>query len=290
VWRRLDPPPLGFLRRHLTASTLWLAGACAVETWLRADALASGLPLPPITGMRVVHLMGLLGGVLGWVLGVLLRAGPMFLPRWRAPARAARLLPALLALGVGVAAWGEAGDWSAATGTALARLGEAGVLGGAVGLMVLGGALKAAPGALPMVARSAEESRIFRVALLSGAAAVLGAAAAVPAAWAGLDVRLLTDAVRHLVTVGVLTSVVVAMAFRLIPVLEGRALPWPRLRHVALWSLAGGVVLRSAEVLIGAGWAAPAPLVALSGVLVWIALACVGANLARAIGASAGGP
>jgi hypothetical protein len=214
----------------------------------------------------------------------------MFLPRWRAPARAARLLPALLALGVGVAAWGEAGDWSAATGTALARLGEAGVLGGAVGLMALGGALKAAPGALPMVARSAEESRIFRVALLSGAAALLGAAAAVPAAWAGLDVRLLTDAVRHLVTVGVLTSVVVAMAFRLIPVLEGRALPWPHLRHVALWSLAGGVVLRSAEVLIGAGWAAPAPLVALSGVLVWIALACVGANLARAIGASAGGP
>jgi hypothetical protein len=284
VWRTLDPRPLRLLRWHLTASTLWLAGGCALETWLRADGLASGLPLPGVAGLRVVHLMGLFGGVLGWVLGVLLRAAPMFLPRWRAPARAARVLPGMLALGIGVAAWGEAGDWSAATGVALTRLGEVIVLGGAVGLMVLGGALKAPRDALPMVARSGEESRIFRVAMLSGGAAVIGSAAAVPAAWAGLDVRLLTDAIRHLVTVGVLTSVVVAMAFRLIPVLEGRGLRWPRLRSVALWSLATGVVLRSAEVLVGAGWPALAPWVPLSGVLAWIAVACVGANLVAAIG------
>ncbi|HJR02202.1 MAG TPA: hypothetical protein VKA83_11245, partial [Methylomirabilota bacterium] len=280
----LDPRPLRLLRWHLTASTLWLAGGCALETWLRADGLASGLPLPGVAGLRVVHLMGLFGGVLGWVLGVLLRAAPMFLPRWRAPARAARVLPGMLALGIAVAAWGEAGDWSAATGAALARLGEVIVLGGAVGLMALGGALKAPRDALPMVARGGEESRIFRVAMLSGGAAVIGSAAAVPAAWAGLDVRLLTDAVRHLVTVGVLTSIVVAMAFRLIPVLEGRALRWPRLRAVALWSLATGVILRSAEVLVGSGWLALAPWVPLSGVLAWLAVACVGANLVAAIG------
>jgi len=284
VWRMLDPRPLLFLRWHLTTSTVWLAGGCGLEAWLRGDALASGLPLPAVAGLRVVHLMGLFGGVLGWVLGVLLRAGPMFLARWRAPVRAARGLPWVLALGVGVAAWGEAGDWSAAVGTALARLGEVIVLAGAASLMVLGGALTPARGALPMAARGPEESRIFRVAMLSGGAAAIGSAAAVPAAWAGLDVRLLTDSVRHLVTVGVLTSVVVAMAFRLIPILEGRALPWPRLRPVALWSLAAGVILRSAEVLVGVGWPAPAPWVALSGILIWIAVACVGANLVAAIG------
>jgi hypothetical protein len=287
VWRMLDPPPLALLRRHLTVSTLWLAGACALEAGLRLEALAAGLALPAGAGLRVVHLMGIFGGVLGWVLGVLLRAGPMFLARWRAPARAAQVLPCVLALGVGVAAWGEAGDWSAQVGTALARLGEVVALAGAAGLMVWGGALTRARGALPMVARSPEESRIFRVAMLSGAAAAIGAAAAVPVAWAGLDVRLLADAVRHLITVGVLTSVVVAMLFRLIPALEGRALPWPRLRHVALWCLAAGVVLRTAEVLIGAGWAALAPWVALSGVLTWIAVACVGANLAAALRARA---
>jgi hypothetical protein len=287
VWRMLDPPPLGFLRRHLTASTLWLAGGCGLEAWLRVDALASGLALPAGPGLRVVHLMGLWGGVLGWVLGVLLRAGPMFLPSWRAPRRAARVLPGVLALGVGIAAWGETGDWSAAAGATLARLGEAIVLAGAGGLLVLGGALRSRRDALPMVTRSPEESRIFRVAMVSGGAAVLGSAAAVPAAWMGLDVRVLADAVRHLVTVGFLTSVAVAMLFRLIPVLEGRALPWPRLRRVALWSLAAGVILRSAAVLVAAGWSAPAPWIPLSGILIWIAVACVGANLVMAIGARA---
>jgi hypothetical protein len=53
---------------------------------------------------------------------------------------------------------------------------------------------------------------------------------------------------------------------------------------VALWSLAVGVILRSAEVLVGVGWPAPAPWVALSGILIWIAVACVGANLVAAIG------
>ena len=70
----------------------------------------------------MVHLTGFFGGVLDWV----------------------------LALGVGVAAWGEAGDWSAAVGTALARPGKVIVLAGAAGLMVLGGALTRARGALPM--------------------------------------------------------------------------------------------------------------------------------------------
>jgi hypothetical protein len=202
----------------------------------------------------------------------------MFVARWRAPVRAARVLPGLLALGVGVAAWGEALGESAA-----ARLGELIVLASAAGLVLLGGALRPVRGALPMVARSPEASRIFRVAVLSAIGAVIGSAAAVAVASAGLDVRVLGDAVRHLVTVGVLTSVVMAMAFRLIPLLEGRALPWPRLRGVALWSLAAGIVLRSAEVLVGLGWPAPAPWIPLSGVLIWIAVACVGANLVGAI-------
>jgi hypothetical protein len=84
--------------------------------------------------------------------------------------------------------------------------------------------------------------------------------------------------------VGFTSAVVVAMAFRLIPVLE-TALLWPRLRRVAFWALLTSVVLRSAEVLVGHGLPALAPLVPLSGVLAWIALACVAANLLRAIAA-----
>jgi hypothetical protein len=284
VWGLLDPPPLVFLRWHLTVSTVWLGAACALEAWLRGSALASGLPLPAIAGLRLVHTMGLFGGVLGWVLGVLLRAGPMFVTRWRAPLRAARALPWLLALGIGIAASGEAGARSAEAATALASLGEGVILAGAAGLMLLGGVLTRARGALPMVARSPEESRIFRVAMLSGGGAVVGSAVTGALAWSGIDVRVLGDVVRHLVTVGVLTSVVVAMVFRLIPVLEGRALPWPRLRVVALWSLALGTILRSIEVLVGLGWPSLASWIPISGVLVWIAVACAGVNLAAAIG------
>jgi hypothetical protein len=278
VWRMLAPRPLLALRWQLTVSTMWLAAAAALEAGLRAAAFGSGLPLPSGAGLRIVHGMALYGGVLGWVLGVLLRAGPMFVARWRAPRRLARALPGLLALGVLLAAAGEALGESAA-----ARLGELIIIASAAALLISGGALRPARGALPMAARSPEASRIFRVAMLSAVAAVVGSVAAVAAAGAGFDVRVLGDAVRHLVTVGVLTSVVVAMAFRLIPVLEARALPWPQLRLVALGSLAAGIVLRSAEILVSLGWPAPAAWVPFAGVRVGVALACIAANLIGAI-------
>jgi len=113
--------------------------------------------------------------------------------------------------------------------------------------------------------------------------AVVSLAVAVAVAPFGAQTHLIADAARHLLTVGFLTSVVVAMSFRLIPVLERVALPWPGLRRVAFWALLGGVALRTAE--FGATYGAPAlgPLVPLSGALVWVAVACVAANLARAI-------
>ena len=257
VRRALDPPELSFLRLHLTASTGWLALACLLET--------------------------IFGGVLGWVLGVLLRAGPMFVPGWSVPPRTARAIPWALALGVLVTLAGEAGAWRGATGTALARLGELLALGTVVVIAVSGGVFRRARGVLPMVSRSAEESRIFRLAAASAVGAVAGFAVAAAGAALGASTHLIADAARHLLTVGFLTSVVVAMSFRLIPVLERVALPWPGLRRVAFWALLGGVALRTAE--FGAAYGAPAlgPLVPLSGALVWVAVACVAANLARAI-------
>jgi hypothetical protein len=278
VWRFLDPPPLEPLRRHLTASSGWIAAACLCETFLRSRAVKAGLAVPPLDSMRAVHSMALLGGVIGWVSGVLLRAGPMFAPRWSVPAALARSLPWLYGLGAALAAAGEwFGDGRAA------RLGELVVLGALAAMLIAGGALRRAGGMLPMVARSAEESRIFRLAVASLGAAVVGAAAGVAIAFGGLETPLLTDAVRHLVAVGFLTAVAVAMTFRLIPVLEGRALPWPRLRAVALWTLASGVVLRTAETLLGFGWGWMAPVVTLSGLFVWAAVLCAGANLVGAI-------
>jgi hypothetical protein len=80
------------------------------------------------------------------------------------------------------------------------------------------------------------------------------------------------------VTVGFVTSMVLGMGFRLVPVVEGRAVPWPALRPVAFWALLAGVLLRTAEILADYGFEGVLPLVPLSGTLVWVALACLGAG------------
>jgi hypothetical protein len=279
LWRSLDPPPLALLRWHLGLATAWLAIACLTEAVFRWEAVPSGLPVPAMAVVRATHAMALLGGAIGWVLGVLLRAGPMFATGWRVPPAAARAAPFALAAGVLLAAIGEAGPWAPAAGAALARLGELLAVGTFAALVALSGGFRRDRRTLPMVARSPEEARIFRLALASAGAAAIGAAVAAAVAWSGRPDHLLTDVVRHLVTIGLLTSVVVAMAFRLIPVLEGRALPWPRLRDVAFWCLLFAVVLRSGEWVVGRGWSGPAPWVPLSGLLVWAALACVAVSL-----------
>jgi hypothetical protein len=274
LWRSLAPAPLALVRRHLVAATGWLVAAGLLEAGLRVAALADGASTPDVAAMRVVHAMAIYGGVVGWVLGVLLRAGPMFVAGWGVPAPLAHAVPVVLALGVAVTAAGEI-----AAGAAVARLGEAMALASVVGLAVVGGAFRTAPRALPMVSRGAAEGRIFLLAVVSAAAGLAGAALAAGLAARGVAVHVVSDAVRHLVTVGFLGSVVVAMAFRLIPTLEAAALPWPGLRAVAFWSLLGAVVLRTSEILVAHGWPALAPLVALSGMLAWIALAAVAATL-----------
>jgi hypothetical protein len=285
VWRTLAPPPLARLRVHLTASSAWLAAACALEVAVRALALVDGRPVPDMGAMRAAHSMAILGGVVGWVSGVLLRAGPMFVPNWQVPRRVVALVP-----------WGPAlaGALSAATLTAgpvasilLARLADLAALGTMTALVLSAGAHRPAPRALPMLSRSRDEARIFRLAAASAVVGALGAAGLTLGAGAALPHHVLADALRHLLTIGMLTSVVVAMTFRLIPVLEGTALAWPGLRTVALGALLGAVILRTSQVLAVDGWRGLGAAVALSGVLAWIALAAVALNLAAAVFRSA---
>jgi hypothetical protein len=162
---------------------------------------------------------------------------------------------------------------------ALARLGDALAVGTIAAVAVTGGALGRRRALRSLLARGGPELWLFRMAMVSaavGAVAFLGAAVL---AWRGVPLGLLADALRHLVAVGFLTAMVVAMAFRLIPVFEGVPVPWPRLRSLAFAALLGGVVLRSGEVLADWLWAGVLPWLPLSGVLVWLALACVLASL-----------
>lgn len=279
VWRTLDPPPLRLLRWHLTLGAAWFALACALEAIARVSAAVTDAGAPDPGIVRATHAMALLGGVLGWVSGVLLRAGPMFVAGWRVPAPLARLMPWALGAATVVTALGEGLGPRITGGALIARTGELIALGTLSALVLAAGALRRGGRALPMLSRSPAEARIFRLAVACAVAATAGALAATLLAARGLAWPLLDDAVRHLLTVGVLASVAVAMAFRLVPVIEGRALPWPAMRDLAFWMLAGAAGLRSLQVSIGLGWEVARPLVALSGVLAWVALAAVFATL-----------
>src|SRR5262249_6881179 len=156
----LDAPPLALLRRHLTISTGWLALACIFEALLRWRALPVDTLVPDIGALRAVHAMALYGGVIGWVLGVLLRAGPMFVATWRVPVLAAGVAPWLLGVGVVMAAAGVMRH-----ATLVARLGESICLAFSIAIPLSSGAARRVRGLLPMVSRGPEETRIFRLAL-----------------------------------------------------------------------------------------------------------------------------
>jgi hypothetical protein len=281
VWRTLDPPPLARLRRHLTVSSAWLAAACAHEIVIRLVALADDRAVPDLGPMRAVHSTALLGGVIGWVSGVLLRAGPMFVPGWQVPRTVVTLVlwGPLVAVALSVAAL-PVGPVAA---IALARLADLAALGTLAAVFLSAGAFRRSGRALPMLSRSHAEARIVRLGAACTLAGTLGAAGLALGAGAALPHHALADALRHLLTVGVLTSIVVAMTFRLIPVLEGVALSWPWLRMVAFVALLGAVILRTTQGLAVGGWPRLGPAVALSGALAWIALAAVAVSLAAAM-------
>lgn len=288
--RALDTPALRPTRGHLGPATGWLLAALAVEGAVRAAALAGPIPGPDPRGLRAAHALALLGGVTGWVTGVLVRAGPMFFAGWRVPPRLARVAPWALGLGALGAAAGEALGLPA--GPALARLGETLALGTVAAVAAAGGAWRRPRGTLlPMVAQRGPETWLLRLALASATAAAGGALGAGALAVRGMSAGLLPDAVRHLHAVGCLAAVAVAMTFRLVPVIERAPLRWPGLRRPAGLALALAVILRTAEIGGDLGWPGVLPWLPLSGALAWLALASAAVNVASARrGVSAGAP
>jgi hypothetical protein len=281
VWRSLAAPSLATTRASLGAASAWLGLALVVEVVARGVAVLGPDPLagPDAGPMRAVHAMAIYGGVVGWIAGVLLRAGPMLVPRWRVPEGLVRSVPWSLGVGVAVSAVGAGGRWPGHAGVMLERAGEFLVLATVAAVALIGGAFRRAPGTLPMAGRGGPESRFFRLAVVSAAVSGVGSAAAAILAWGAVPLSLLADALRHLVTVGFLTAMVLGMGFRLLPVISRAPLRWPRLRRIAFWTLVAGVVVRTAEVLADHGLVRMLAIVPLSGALVWTALGCLALNV-----------
>jgi hypothetical protein len=223
--------------------------------------------------------MAIYGGVAGWIVGIVLRAGPMLVPQWRAPDWLARLAPWGLGLGVTLTGLGTGGWWPGHAGVALERAGEALALITVAAVATIGGAFRRPAGAFPMLGHRGPETRLFRLAMLSAAIAAVGSVTAAALGWAGVPLSLLADALRHLVTVGFLTAMVLGVGFRLLPVVSGVPLHWPKLRGPAFWALLAAVLLRSAEVLADYGVIGVLQIVSVSGLLVWLALGCLAVNV-----------
>jgi hypothetical protein len=284
VWRALAGPGLAPTRAALGAASGWLCLGLVVETVARGLAALGPDPLagPDPGAMRAVHAVAIYGGVSGWIVGIVLRAGPMLVAEWRVPDRLVRLAPWSLGLAVGVITVGAGGPWPGHAGVALERAGEALALATVAAIAVTGGAFRRPSGTLPMLGHRGPETRFFRLAMLAAALAGVGSAIAATLGWAGVPLSLLGDALRHLVTVGFLTAMVVGMGFRLLPVVSGGPLRWPRLRGLAFWALLAGVLVRTAEVVADYGATAALSIVPLSGVLVWLALGCLAVNVLAA--------
>ena len=223
----------------------------------------------------------LLGFVTCWILGVSLRTLPVFMGLPSRP-RAAAWLLAPLTVAVGLLALGEA-VWLAG-GSPIARV----VFGlGGIGVAACLALFTGALGILRRTGGPAEAGldrgyekflRLGYVWLLIAAAMLFSFSVRVIGAH---DMpHALVGAYRHALTVGFITTIMVGMAMRIVPVFRGVPLHSPLLLEWTFWLLAIGNVMRvlfqSLSAFAGPAWLRPA---GLSGILELAALLLFGINI-----------
>ncbi len=231
----------------MVSGAWWFAVGVAAEAVGLIGAAVAGPDPAGATPGPGLYAMALYGGVFGWVLGVAMRVAPMFL----AGRKVGRMGgPALLALNSGVLLGLLAEAWppdspAGQTFLALSDLGVATAL--IVGALSVG-AWQREPRRAIALHLDRTEARFFRLAFASAGLAALGLVAGAVLTLAGVPLGLLTDATRHLLTIGFVIGAICAMGFRFLPVIEGARLAVPWARDVAFWSLALAVLLRTAGV------------------------------------------
>ena len=271
---------------YLTLGTAWL-GVSALLNFTHAFYLVSRaeFEVPPYLNIPYLTVF-LVGFVSFWILGVSLRTLPVFMGLKARPGVAAfltvplTLCVALLCVGEGLLLYG-AGD--------LGRyLFGAGGLGLAAGLAVFTwslGILGRAGEREPGLDRGYE--KFLRLGygwlLISGAMLAVFSVLAL----LGMDMNhAFVGAYRHALTVGFITTIMVGMASRIIPVFRGVKLHSPVLLELTFWLLAIGnlirVLFQSLSALYGPIWLRVA---GASGVLELAGLLLFGYNLWRTLDA-----
>jgi hypothetical protein len=250
----------------------WFAVALATETVALAVAAAAGADPGAVTPGPGLYAMGLYGGVFGWVLGVAMRAVPMFLSGRKVGRLGGAVLTALNG-GVLLALLAEMWPPASRPAQVVHALEDLAVAAALVLGAVAVGAWQSEPRRAISLQVDRTETRFFRFAFACAGLAVVGLSVGAALTLAGAPPHgLLADATRHLLTVGFLIAMICAMGFRFVPVIEGVRIALPGARLVAFWTLALAVLLRTAEV--GADYLHESFLraAAVSGFLAWAAL------------------
>lgn len=268
LWRDLPTGGADAMQRFLLAGAAWwwLAAALTVQ-WTLGEALGASVPRP----LESVWSAALLGGTGSWLWGIFMRAGVCTLhvkrPSERAQLRLFFAWQLAAALAV-LAPWVGHAWLNAAQHLALA---------GAVALLWWTLRPHTAEGldGDKNFARRAVQVGLCFVALF-GALSVWSALAQL-----GLDAPpLLRDVLRHTLTLGGVTLLVLGFAGRMVPGFAGRTLAWGGLYDAGVMSVAVSALLRGSELFthrLGLSLAGA------SGGLAFLGLGFVAAALVRTL-------
>jgi hypothetical protein len=266
---------------YLATGSGWLLVAALVNlqhAWYLSSRAAFEVPaylnLPYLTAF-------LLGFVTFWILGVSLRTLPVFMGLRSRPGVASRILVPLT-LSIVVMTAGEAAYLAGWGGAARLAFGTGGA-GVAVCLILFTWSLgilgRRADAPEPGIDRGYEKFLRLGYAWLAISGAMLASFSLLAIAGREMD-HAFVGAYRHALTVGFITTVMVGMVSRIVPVFRGVPLYSPRLREWTFWLLAIGnvvrVVFQSLSALGGPAWLRVA---GISGVLELAALLLFGVNL-----------
>jgi uncharacterized protein involved in response to NO len=284
---RAQPGRLQPYQHYLLLGTAWLGVSAALNLGHALYlATRSSAEVPPHLNLPYLTIF-LAGFVTSWILGVSLRTLPVFMGL-KASMKLAAALPIPLAGSVALLTVGE-GLYLSNGSTAGRLLFGAGGLGLAAAFLlyvralgILGPAGEAEPG----LDRRYEKFVRLGYAWL-GISALMLAAFSVLALWGrGMD-HALVGAYRHALTVGFITTIMVGMAARIVPVFRGVPLHSVPMLEATFWLLAAGNLIRVVfQALSGAFGPLFLKVAGSSGILELAALLLFGYNLWRTLDAS----
>ena len=277
----VQPGPLRTYQAYLAFGTGWFLVA-AVLSLGHAAYLARNAAMEVPPWLNIPYLTAfLIGFVVFFILGVSLRTLPVFMGL-RVRTEAAALLAVPLTVATTMMTLGEASYLAGGGAAARVTFGLGG-LGVALGLVAFTWALgilrRADTVREPGIDRGYEKFLRLGYAWLVLSAAMLATFSVLAIAGRDMD-HAYVGAYRHAITVGFITTVMVGMASRIVPVFRGVPLYSAALRDLSFWLLAVGnimrVVFQSLSAVAGPAWLRVA---GASGVLELGALLLFGINL-----------